>query len=56
MERETMDTLNTDNWASRDNNMPGKDEIKLLVKDDLSRAKQKKWEEISRAFGTVPMF
>ena len=56
VDRETMDTLYTDNWAKKDNNMPVKDEVKLLVKDELSRAKQEQWEGISRAFGTVPMF
>ena len=56
VDRETVDTLCTDKWAKKDNNMPVKDEVKLLVKDELSRAKQEQWEGISRAFGTVPMF
>ena len=50
VDRETMDTLYTDNWAKRDNNMSVKDEIKLMVKDELSRAKQEQWEGTSKAW------
>ena len=50
VDRETMDTLYTDNWAKKDNNMPVKDEIKLMVKDELSRAKMEQREGISRAW------
>ena len=49
VDRETMDTLYTDNWAKKDNNMPVKEEIKLMVKDELSRARMEHREGISRA-------
>ena len=43
VDRETMDTLYTDNWTSRDSNMSVKKAIK-------SRAKQEQWEGTSKAW------
>ena len=40
IDKETMDTMYTDNWGRRDNNIPVKEEIKLMVKEEISKAKQ----------------
>ena len=40
IDRETIDTMYTDNWGKRDNNIPVKEEIKLMVKKEFSNARQ----------------
>ena len=40
IDKETMDTMYTDNWGRRDNNIPVKEEIKLMVKEEIFKANQ----------------
>merc|ERR1712212_1360724 len=40
IDNETLDTMYTDNWAILDKNIPVKEEIKLMVKEEVSKAKQ----------------
>ena len=50
IDRETVDVMHTNNWGRKDNNMPVKEEIKLMVREEMFRAKQEQRGKISNAW------
>ena len=50
VDRETVDTMHTADWGRRDKNMGVKEEIKLMVREEVSWAKKEQRGNISKAW------